>query len=120
VGSICPAGHERVKNVKLDITCQQKILCFFMSVLLIFSFFWGFLLFTKINKTIGTNRSVTSKLLKHGLYKMPSNVQNMHCAFNVFEKSAPTTQLKQELRDRFFLSSLANLPFFNNCGGDKI
>jgi hypothetical protein len=65
--------------------------CFFMSVLL--TNFW-FLLFTKINETIGTNRIVTSKLLKHGFYEMANNVQNMQCEFNVFEKSAPTTQLK--------------------------
>jgi len=63
-----------IENVKLDITCQRKILCFFISVLLIIFLFFWFLLFTKINETTGTNRSVTSKLLKHGLYKMASNV----------------------------------------------
>jgi len=62
-----------------------------MSVLL--TIFW-FLLFTKINETIGTNRTVASKLLKHGFFEMANNVQNMQCAFNIFEKSAPTTQLK--------------------------
>jgi glycopeptide antibiotics resistance protein len=62
-------------------------------MIVLLTMFW-FLLFTKINETIGTNRTVTSKLLKNGFYKMSNNVQNMKCAFNVFEKSAPTTQLK--------------------------
>jgi hypothetical protein len=45
----------------------------------------------KINETVGTNRTVTSILLKRGFYKMANNMQIMPCAFNVFEKSAPTT-----------------------------
>jgi hypothetical protein len=77
-----------IENVKLGITCQWKILYFFMSVLL--NSFW-FLLLTKINEAIGTNRTVTSKLLRHGFHKMTNNMQNMQCAFNVFDKSAPTT-----------------------------
>ena len=41
-----------------------------------------------------TNINCYKQIVQKGFYKMANNKQNMQCALNVFEKSAPTTQLK--------------------------